>query len=320
MPFRKWTSIKRFSDVYASAQRYGTETVAYRAKIKLHGTNAAIRVDNEAFIAQRRTSDISLTDDNAGFAAWVNAIDTTPLSDLDNGIIFYGEWAGPGIQSSDAVTKLKTKKFFVFTVLILNNDAEKWIVEPDEIAEYVAAYFNDNEDIIVLPWYTDTINVNFMDQNSAQEFITSATSIVDTVIAVQDPYIEEMFGIEGPGEGLVYYADVEDDLKSAYMFKVKSEVHSVNQSKKRDHVAPEKPEGVDDFISMFFTEARFNQILSEKLGGSRDRRETGTFIKEVMSDVHKESKNEIALADFEWKTVVKFAVPVVKSWFFKPTF
>ena len=233
-------------------------------------------------------------------------------------MIFFGEWAGPGVQKSDAVTRVASKKFFVFAIQDMNLGGGRWIIEPDEIQEYVTSYFGDNDDIIVLPWYTQLTMVNFSDQASAQEFITNATALVDDIIAVEDPYIKELFGVSGPGEGLVYYGFVDDDRKSSYMFKVKSETHSVNTSKKRDHVAPEKPDGVDEFIESFFTDARFEQILSEKLGGDRDRAQTGTFLKEVMSDVHKESQNEIALADFEWKTVTKYAAPKIREWFFNP--
>jgi hypothetical protein len=101
-----------------------------------------------------------------------------------------------------------------------------------------------------------------------------------------------------------------------WMFKVKSEAHTINKSKKRDHVAPEKPEGIEEFIDQFFTENRFQQMLTEACGGVADRKQTGTFLKAVMSDVHKESINEIQLAEFEWKDVAKYAVNKTRIWLF----
>ncbi len=57
--------------------------------------------------------------------------------------------------------------------------------------------------------------------------------------------------------------------------------------------------------------------MLNEIGGKAEPKKTGEFLKAVMSDVHKESQNEIDLADFEWKTVTKYAVPVVKEWWFK---
>jgi hypothetical protein len=122
-----------------------------------------------------------------------------------------------------------------------------------------------------------------------------------------------MYGIKGQsfdGAELEHYAVFD------YIFKAKTEAHSVQKTKKRNHVAPERPEGIDDFIKMFYTEQRFQQMLDE-IGGEATRAKTGEFLKAVMSDVHKESKEEIALASFEWKDVPKYAAPVVKTWWFK---
>jgi hypothetical protein len=122
--------------------------------------------------------------------------------------------------------------------------------------------------------------------------------------------------VSGPGEGIVFYALDQGAYWRDWMFKVKSDAHTVNKSKVRDHVAPEKPAGMDEFVEMFFTENRFRQMLDEALGGVADRKKTGDFLKAVMSDVYKESVNEIELADFEWKDVTKYAVGVTRLWLF----
>ena len=61
--------------------------------------------------------------------------------------------------------------------------------------------------------------------------------------------------------------------------------------------------------------ALIKQALNE-LGGKAQRVDTGAFLKAVMSDVYKESKQEILIADFEWKDVPKYAAPVAKAWWF----
>jgi hypothetical protein len=313
MTFKKWPSINKFSDVYRHAQRTGTENVTLRGKIKLHGTNAAIRIKDNVLTGQKRSSDVAIGNDNAGFAVWLDKVDYIGGAYYDDMIIF-GEWAGPGIQSGDAVTSIPHKKFFVFA--LTSADMTVVVLEPVAIQAVIAAAFGDNTDIMVLPWYSEPTTINMMIQSQAQDFVSDATKVVDEVIGVEDPYIKEMFGVSGVGEGLVYYAVDRHEDWAGWMFKIKSETHSVNSSKKRDHVAPEKPEGVDDFIEMFFTENRFEQMLNETLDGVADRKRTGDFLKAVMSDVHKESVNEMELVDFEWKDVAKYSVVKTKNWLF----
>lgn len=49
-----------------------TPVVTYRAKIKLHGTNAGIQITPEGEVAaQKRSQIINSQNDNAGFATWV---------------------------------------------------------------------------------------------------------------------------------------------------------------------------------------------------------------------------------------------------------
>jgi phage pi2 protein 07 len=319
MAFVKWPSIDKFSDVFHNANRTRVNAVTLRGKIKLHGTNSGIRVENGALIGQKKTSDVSIGDDNAGFAQWLSTVELASPTVLEvdgdrfEGIVLYGEWAGPGCQSGDAVSGIDGKKFFVFSVYDITNDTI--YVEPLPIQNYVDAIFAANDDIIVLPWYTEEIVVRMLDQDDAQAFINTATALVDDVIAVQDPYIKEMFNVEGKGEGIVYYALDQGANWRDWMFKVKSDAHTVNKSKNRNHVAPEKPEGMDEFVDMFFTENRFKQILNEALGGVVDRTQTGDFIKAVMIDVFKESVNEIELAEFEWGTVAKYAVTKTRLWY-----
>ena len=312
MTFTKWPSINKFSDVYFSAQRNQIKSAILRGKIKLHGSNAAIRVQDSDLVGQKRSADVRIGDDNAGFAAWLDKVEYFGGQTL-SGMIFFGEWAGPGVQKGDAVGSIPNKKFFVFAVAPVTMLSVE--LDPDKIQELVTSAFGDHPDIIVLPWYTEAKEVRMMDQDEAQAFINEATQLVDDVVAKEDPFIKETFGVEGPGEGIVYYALDQDEYWREWMFKVKSEAHTVNKSKNRNHVAPEKPDGIDDFIERFFTENRFEQMLNDTLGGVADRKQTGDFLKAVMSDVHKESVNEIELADFEWKDVAKYSVQKTRLWF-----
>jgi len=133
---------------------------------------------------------------------------------------------------------------------------------------------------------------------------------VDTSISKRDPYIYEKFGVDGPGEGLVFYATFANDIR---MFKVKTKEHSVNG--KRKQVITEKPDGVDDFIETYVTENRMVQIHNEEFDGAFDMSNLGRFIGLVLQDTFKETKNEMELVDFTWKTVQRYAAPKIRSWF-----
>lgn len=319
MEFVKWKSIGKFPDVVKLAGKTGVSSIIFKSKIKLHGTNAAIQFDGKGEIkAQKRSDFITPQNDNAGFASYVESLDI--VSHPNSPMILYGEWAGPGVQKGDAVSMIDEKHFFVFSVYSVEHDS--YITEPHSIESVIVGAFGEDyidKNIRVLPWYDDVYeDVKFDFGKDPQNFLNSLVNEVDNTISKEDPYIKEEFGVSGPGEGLVVYpifVNNKDYHKLDFVFKVKTEAHSVQKQKNRKNVGYEKPEGVDEFIGTFFTEARFEQMLNE-IGGEAIPKKTGEFLKAVMSDVHKESKNEIELADFEWKDVPKYAAPTVKKWWF----
>src|ERR1035437_7012068 len=79
MEFLGFPSIEKFHNVVKAVGVYPvlaeTGIVKYRGKVKIHGTNASVRVANgegyAEFAAQSRTRIITPTDDNSGFAKWV---------------------------------------------------------------------------------------------------------------------------------------------------------------------------------------------------------------------------------------------------------
>jgi hypothetical protein len=318
MPFIKWPSIESFKDVYKHAMRNHVETLTFRGKIKLHGTKAAIRIDADGITAEKRTSDVFPDADNAGFARFVQDECAARIAHyLPNiGMTIHGEWAGPGIQRSDAITDTDRKRFFVFAIEFHADDY--LMLDPGVITQQLTAIgLLPHSAINVLPWATEATTINILNQPECQAFITKQVMYVDGVIGVEDPYVKEMFGVSGHGEGLVFY-NVSALTRSwrEWLFKVKSEAHSVNKDKQRDRVAPAKPEGMDEFVEMFFTEQRFEQMLNEHLDGVADKTKFGDFIGAVMRDVQKESTNELELADFAWKDVAKYGINTVKLWFF----
>ena len=69
-----WTSIELFHNVRRTFREItpeGPHTASYRAKVKLHGTNAAVQVTPEGVLeCQSRERIITPEDDNYGFAAF----------------------------------------------------------------------------------------------------------------------------------------------------------------------------------------------------------------------------------------------------------
>jgi hypothetical protein len=95
--------------------RYSREVVVTE---KIDGTNASIMIDeNNNIKVGSRTRWITPTDDNHGFAKWVDR-NKEELLKLGVGHHF-GEWAGNGIQRGYG---LKEKKFYLFNTSRWNQD------------------------------------------------------------------------------------------------------------------------------------------------------------------------------------------------------
>ena len=327
--FIKFPSIERFSDVVHRVDKFGVKDLFYLSKIKLHGTNAGIHILSDGTIrAQKRTSILNKEDnDNAGFRAWTETLKVRPGYNKD--LLLFGEWAGMGIQKEDAVCEIDNKYFFIFMAIA---DGE-WIVSPQLIQGILYAWpapFDQTTDsldrIRVLPVFSAS-KVDFTNEKLTQDFFNHQKEAVEE-IGKRDPYIAREFNVMGAGEGLVYYPVYKDKEDSPlnwslyqywrdYTWKLKTSKHS--ETAKKQKVRPEKPAGVDEFLNNFITETRMQKILDEQFEGRASRKDTGNFLKAVMVDVHKESKTEIELAEFEWKDATKFAPSIIKRWWFEKT-
>lgn len=318
--FKKFPSIESFAHVVRGQARFEVPAkVRYGAKIKLHGTNAGVRIEPDGTVhAQSRSRDITPQQDNAGFAAWLEPNkEEWANADLPAGTVtFFGEWAGKGIQKGDAVCQLNDKYFFIFAMQI-DNDL---ITDPRWIEQTIP----DLDDVLVLPW--DCIWDNEIDYADPSVCVPFSELLEEKVksIGEQDPFIHGIFGVDGPGEGLVVVPitdltgedatlGISRELYSELTFKVKTEAHSVKKGK----VAPvqiEVPAGVLEFVDMFVTEARCQQGLVEACDGTAEPRNTGNFLKWMGQDIKKESVAELEDAGLEWKDVTKHVTDASKSW------
>jgi hypothetical protein len=298
MSFKKFTSIDKFADSWLMMQKQEIGKMQFRSKIKLHGTNAAVRISNGEVSYQKRTGDITPLADNAGFASFAYTVNWK----TDEDIIIYGEWAGPGVQKSDAICMIPQKMFFVFGVLWQDH----MITEPNLIREYVPYH----ERIMILPWFDEPTMIDTFDVETAKALSVRLDNDVNT-IGNEDPFVKEHFGVSGAGEGLVVSPYFDNGVVPLWMFntftfKVKSEAHLVQKTKSpNSSIYIEIPGSIKDFCDQFVTDNRCEQMVSEHLGGSYALQGMGTFLKELNADILKESKNEFAELGVDWKMVAK---------------
>jgi len=308
MTFIKFTSIDKFADAWKMMQRQEIGQLQYRSKIKLHGTNAGVRIVGGQPFYQKRTADVTPLADNAGFASFAYTVDWK----IDEDVIIYGEWAGKGVQKSDAVSSIPVKTLFVFAV----KKDEYMITEPAAIREYVPYH----PQIVILPWFDEPTTLDINNVSSAKA-LSERLNVDVEQIGSEDPFIKEHFGISGVGEGLVVSPYSETGsvplwLYNTYTFKVKSDAHLVQKTKGiNSSIYIEIPGSVREFCDQFVTDNRCEQMVQEHLEGSYTMRGMGTFLKTINADILKESRNEFAELGVEWKMVAKEINKRAVKWF-----
>lgn len=308
MTFRKFTSIDKFADSWIQMQKQEIGELQFRSKIKLHGTNAAVRVVNGEAFYQKRTGDITPLADNAGFASFAHTVGWNTSKDY----IIYGEWAGPGVQKSDAVCLIPKKTFFVFGLLLLDQS----VPEPEQMMitepTFIKQVLPQHEQIVTIPWFDEPTLVDSTRVETAKDLSNRLDQDVRK-IGDEDPLVKELFGISGAGEGLVV-SPIDSSrnhgvplwMFNTFTFKVKSEAHLVQKTKSPNaSVYIEIPGSVKDFCDQFVTDNRCEQMVQEHLNGSYAVQGMGTFLRELNADILKESKNEFAELGVDWKMVAK---------------
>lgn len=331
----------------------GSSVVTYRAKVKLHGTNAAVQVHTDgSVVVQSRENIISVEKDNAGFARFIAATcmvvpKAGPQKCWENakGHILYGEWCGPGIQKGVAIAAIPKKVFAIFAARPLDG-SDKLIVEPDELSalltDELRAY-----GVHVLPWYTrpamhgtDTRVANILTidwRQTDEELSKTIAPVNDWVMEIEanDPWVKETFGVDGTGEGLVFYPYSEAhrgfESFTNLCFKAKGEKHKNIATAKPVQVNAEAAASIEAFVNLVLTEARLEQG-AKAVGGTHIKYQnsmvqggpevttfsdtlTGKFIAWVSADVEKETKDELAASNLTFKEVQKAISTKARTWY-----
>lgn len=354
--------VKWFKDrIKDDAILEGFKNVKFNASIKLHGTNACIgfEVDNGEVVtnsrvvsnvwAQKRTQVMTSSNDNFGFARWVEEVIEPRIIGKEvysrmwaSGVFrLYGEWAGPAVQKGVSISDIPQKSFFPF--------AYSWSLKVDSPPEEVAwHYFVDDpvgvdilrdilrgfriEDVdnIYSLGKFKTYTVDMTSSESVGKFANEVSADVDLIDAI-DPYVKDKFGIEGHGEGLVLQAKIfvghefaagngpgVDAGVKTFRFKAKGESHSVTKVKKAVTVDFLKATKIDEFIDFTVTENRVKQGIQET--GAEDIKGISDVIRWVVADVEKECMDD--LGDLQWEDVKKKlggvialkAKPILNNW------
>lgn len=317
MEFLAFPSIESFHNIVKAVTAYphlAITPIRYRGKIKLHGTNASVRVNDKKIRSQSRTQIITPDNDNAGFAKWVE-IHRDFFINLTNCTVF-GEFCGPGIMKGTAINGIPNKVFAIFAIMI-GDDTQSavMVTEPAEIEQMLGDRPND---VYILPWQGEEFEVHYSDKNSLQNLVDQLNKVVEE-IEPNDPWVKATFGIDGICEGVVYVPGAGKRITrkqySDLAFKAKGEKHKVNQNKEKKAVVidPTVAASVSEFVQLFATEARFEQGLS--VVGSTEMKNMGSFLKWVAQDVLKESADELEASKLEWSQVEKSIQSAARSFF-----
>ncbi len=338
MPFNAWPDIEALYNVRKTLKYLQESTglqlgpVTYRAKVKLDGTNAAVRVqlplrgNEQAVFYQSRTRDITPQDDNFGFAQWASGYQEIFLraarrahriaqSVPGHVVTFYGEWCGQGVQSGTAVSQVP-RQFAVFAVQV----DDQVVVEPSELSVLLGDV--SGTAISVLPWYGEAITVDYSNQQALE---TSAETLNQVVLEVEacDPWVKANFNVEGVGEGIVLYPSADQVTRVSrerleqLMFKAKGQKHRVKESKQAVQVSPDVLASVEEFARVFVTEARCRQGLTVACSGEASPKNTGNFMKWIVGDVEKESKDDLDASGLTFKQVVAAVQRLSREWYQK---
>lgn len=336
MSFFAWPEIGNFHTlrkyIKSAPELLGEQgsKVTYRCKVKLHGTNAAVQVCADGTVkAQSRTNIIDSKTDNCGFARWVESQEAewSKLRREGQDLIFFGEWCGSGIQKGAAVSDIGKKVFAIFALVVRKGEVvESFVTEPSGIWYYLKDRTYKPfplKDVYVLEWYGDSVESTeyLVDWSASAEDLQPVLTKINAAVEVVekcDPWVKETFGVEGIGEGLVFYPYGLDYTNfTNLVFKAKGEQHKVVNTKAPAQADAEVVNSAKEFANLVLTEARLDQG-ARAVGGDTptyDMKVIGKFLDWVSKDVKKETAAELEASKLTWEQVSKVVTTQARQWY-----
>jgi len=323
-----WPSIELLHHVRAGVrstaelQNTPLPRVAYRAKVKLDGTNAGIQIHPDGrVLAQSRSQLLDAGNDNMGFGDWV-AQNFGYFARLkrEQVLVVFGEWCGQGIQKRAAISQIGRKILVVFAIQVGDGTSAPAVVEvePTRLRELLP----EHPDLFVLPWLDARFELDFADDEQARREAERISAEVEQVER-EDPWVRGCFGVPGVGEGIVLYphlngeAVVDRQRLSELMFKAKGEKHQAVRQKKAAQLEPEVARGIDAFVELVLAEPRLEQGIAEACQTPVGMPQIGAFLKWVAHDVQKECGAELGAAGLTWEQVNRAISNHARRWFLK---
>lgn len=316
-----------FKRVNASCNYHGLgqherPVVDFEGTVKLHGTNAGIRIPGVGIkpIALSRTRVATVMSDNHGFAMFLEGIPQEIFDEIymdNNGenqnmpITIFGEWCGGSVQGGVALSQCP-KHFVAFAA---TRD------DPSEEAGYRYTDFNifskemnghSLHTIHEIPAFEVTIDFRMGNQD---EVVAQLTKWVEEVEACC-PWAKEKFGVEGIGEGIVFHRK-DDPTNNYWIFKVKGDKHSGGGDRAKGKIVEidlAKVESVSECVDVILTEARMIQMMYDN-NFTYDPRNIGPFLKAVCVDCVKEQIDVVVENGLQWDDVAKVVQTRARNWF-----
>jgi len=296
-------------------------TIKFTGTVKMHGTNAGVCWDGSELWAQSRSNIITVQNDNAGFAFFVESNKDLFLNLMkkikaeynipdDNTIAVYGEWCGGNIQKGVALNSLE-KMFVIFKIKLATpneEDANTWL--DYDYKRINISGLEENKIKFIQQYPTYEINIDFNSPELVQNRLVELTNEVEAECPVAKAH-----GISGVGEGIVWSGSYEGNN---YIFKVKGEKHSVTKVKKLASVDVEKVNSINEFVEYAVTENRLKQAIDVVFTSQNrdvDKKLTGEFIRWILTDVIKEEIDTLVSNGLEPKEVNGAISKKAVKWF-----
>lgn len=260
--------------------------------VKIHGSNISLIFTNDGASCQLYSRNRILSLDSDLYDCYRNLFQVplkeivTQITEIHSEawtqIVVVGEWAGKGIMKGVGVTQIDPKFLTIFNIRI----DQKW----QDILQYRTVGLREHRiyNICDFPSYSMTVDLqDLKDVERADKEMEAVAAEIDKKCPVA-----AYFGIDGPGEGIVYTYIPPSPTYHLYNFKVKGTSHKVVRKPQKpiDKEALTLSQSVTAFVEYCITSARLDQGLAylEEMGKPIDSKSTGDYIRWVVMDVLKE--------------------------------